>query len=126
MKQRCLNPANPRYADYGGQGIRVCERWLTFENFLADIGPRPDGTSLDRYPNKHGNYEPGNARWATPQEQQRNTRTYRMLKVDGVEYDIEKAAMTFGVSVSTISNRLSRGWSHERAVTKPKWSRVRH
>ena len=72
MKERCLNPKATGYALYGGRGIRVCERWMTFKNFLLDMGPRPANTSLDRYPNPCGNYEPGNCRWASPKQQRNN------------------------------------------------------
>ena len=74
MKQRCLNSKNPRYADYGGRGITVCERWLDFETFLADVGLRPSPElTLDRI-NNDGNYEPGNVRWTTRTAQQQNRR----------------------------------------------------
>ena len=69
MKARCANQNNGRY---GGRGIEVCVRWTSFDNFLADMGERPSGTSIDRFPDNDGNYEPGNARWATPTEQARN------------------------------------------------------
>jgi hypothetical protein len=70
MRMRCADPNN-KY--YGGRGIRVCQRWLhSFENFLADMGERPPGTSLDRYPDNAGDYEPGNCRWATTIEQRGN------------------------------------------------------
>ena len=72
MKIRCQNPNNHGYARYGAVGISVCERWQVFENFLADMGPRPAGTSIDRYPDGSGNYEPGNCRWATAGEQTLN------------------------------------------------------
>jgi hypothetical protein len=82
IKQRCTNPNNPKYADYGGRGITVCERWLkSFENFLADMGEKPEGAgwSIDRFPDNNGNYEPGNCRWATDGQQRLNKRTTRLI-----------------------------------------------
>lgn len=75
MRDRCRNPNNKRWDDYGGRGIRVCERWNDFTAFLADVGPRPSlAYSLDRYPDNDGNYEPGNVRWATAVQQANNKR----------------------------------------------------
>lgn len=83
LKNRCLNPHNPYWPDYGGRGITVCDRWLTFENFFEDVGFRPEGRhgkmplyTLDRVDNE-GNYEPGNWRWATHTEQAQNRRPRR-------------------------------------------------
>jgi hypothetical protein len=73
MLQRCFNPNHKDYRYYGGRGITVCERWLDFVNFLADMGEPPPGLSLDRI-NVNGDYEPGNCRWATASEQVRNRR----------------------------------------------------
>src|SRR5678816_2973212 len=73
MIGRCTRPSYEFYHRYGGRGITVCERWRRFENFYADVGPRPSPKhSIDRFPNRNGNYEPGNVRWANPVEQGRN------------------------------------------------------
>lgn len=84
MLARCLKPTHKYFFDYGGRGIKVCQRWMKFENFLADMGRRPDGIkgkrplySIDRFPDKNGNYEPGNVRWATMKEQATNRRPRR-------------------------------------------------
>ena len=74
MLARCENPKDPGYKWYGGRGIKVCERWHDFRNFYADVGDRPDGLTLDRWPDNDGGYGPGNWRWASWQEQQNNRR----------------------------------------------------
>lgn len=74
MRQRCSYRAGEKYKTYGARGIKVCRRWDgSFESFLADMGVRPKGKTLDRYPNRKGDYRPGNCRWATPKQQAANS-----------------------------------------------------
>ena len=78
MVQRCTNPSNHAWPEYGGAGITVADRWFcsvggSFENFLIDLGERPEGTTLDRWPNPDGPYAPGNTQWSTPEQQARHT-----------------------------------------------------
>lgn len=77
MLRRCTNPDHPRYADWGGRGITVCERWRKFENFLEDMGEKPPGMTLDRRDND-GPYDPENCHWVKPAVQSRNKRSTRL------------------------------------------------
>lgn len=118
MRQRCHNPNSNSYGNYGGRGIVVCERWLSsFENFLADMGERPEGKTLDRYPDNDGNYEPGNCRWATNAEQKRNTRRTKMITFNGKTLCMRDWAALVGVSESQFWKRINKGWPLERALT---------
>jgi hypothetical protein len=116
MIQRCTNPNDGRYASYGGRGIKVREEWLQFESFLSDMGERPQGKSLDRYPDVNGNYEPGNCRWANPKEQSRNRRNNRMIEFDGKTATLSQWAEEIGVPRETLLSRLDRGWDLQRAL----------
>lgn len=88
MRNRCLNKKTALYQRYGARGIEVCPRWESFVNFLADMGERPCGTSLDRYPDRNGHYEPNNCRWATHSQQCRNRSTSRpVMRSDGRHFE---------------------------------------
>lgn len=109
MKARCLQPSNENYARYGGAGITVAARWMSFPAFLADMGLRPKGTSLDRFPDRAGNYEPGNCRWATPAQQAANRRPQkqaRLIEHDGLSLTADAWARVTGISPGTIHDRV--------------------
>jgi hypothetical protein len=118
MRQRCENPNDLAYKNYGGRGISICERWKTFENFAADMGAMPDDHSLERI-DVNGNYEPSNCRWATDLEQSRNTRKTRWIEYCGVRACLAEWSDRTGMRRGTISARLKNGWSVERALTAP-------
>lgn len=116
MRQRCSNPNNSKYPLYGGRGIKVCERWQeSFENFLADMGNKPDGTTLDRI-DPDGDYEPNNCRWASVTEQNNNKRTNLVIEVDGQSKTVAEWVRKTGQNYTTVTERLSRGWSPKEAV----------
>lgn len=116
MKVRCGNKGNLLY---GGRGITVCERWInSFENFFADMGVAPAGTSLDRI-NNNGNYEPGNCRWATPSQQLRNRRVSKFVTWQGQRYNLADWAELVGVSYMAANNRVRLGWPLEKIIATP-------
>lgn len=113
MKSRCLNPADPKFRNYGGRGITVCARWLeSFSNFYADMGPRPMGRSLDRI-DVNGNYELINCRWATATQQAQNKTTNINLTYQGETKCLTQWAREFGVPTGTAYYRLQRGLPFE-------------
>ena len=116
IKQRCLNPNNPRYADYGGRGITLCKRWHTFENFYADLGDAPEGLTLDRIKNNKG-YSPSNVRWVTRADNNRNSRRCVMVEIDGQSKPINVWCREFGVPYVTFKQRRRNGWDLVRAVS---------
>lgn len=119
MISRCGNPNNQDYADYGGRGISVCDRWLSFENFLTDMGEKPVGRySIDRRRNSEG-YKPGNCRWATPVEQSNNRRSSRIVIWDGASQTLAELVRAKGASYSRTMNRIRSGWSLEAAICTP-------
>lgn len=119
MRQRCENPNRHNYKHYGGRGIKVCERWQVFENFLADMGNRPPGLTLERI-NTNGDYEPGNCKWATIIEQRNNMRSNHWITIDGTRKTIGTWAKERGWDERFIRMRLRRGMSERDAVMRPK------
>jgi hypothetical protein len=119
MRRRCYSSKVKQYKDYGGRGIKVCDRWLEekgFENFLLDMGPRPKGYQLDRI-NNDGNYEPSNCRWVTPTENCRNTSKNHFLTFGGVNKTIAEWEEELKIPSSVISHRLRAGFSLEKVFS---------
>lgn len=117
MIQRCSDPNHDKFHRYGGRGITVCERWLKFENFYADMGLKPSPKhSIDRI-NNDGPYSPENCRWATQKEQMRNTSTNRYIIFNGKRMTVAEAVEITGLSYSKVLTRLNLGWSVERALS---------
>lgn len=121
MKERCNNPNNTNYPNYGGRGISVCGRWInSFENFLADMGERPEGKTLERINNKTGNYEPSNCIWATSIEQCNNRRSNRHFTVLGKSGTLSQLCREFAISKHVVWSRISEfNWSVEKAFLTP-------
>lgn len=121
MHSRCSNPSSNSWLNYGGRGIKVCERWTGrtgFANFYSDIGPRPSPKhSIDRI-NNDGNYEPGNVRWATKREQDENRRGLRKIPYKGEMLCCAEVSRRLGFQHNLVNRRLSKGWSELRAVSE--------
>lgn len=121
MIKRCTNPNAAGWKHYGGRGIKVCERWKSFQNFLDDLGQKPTSKhTIDRYPNVNGDYEPSNTRWATKKEQGRNKRDNRLITVEGVTRCVSEWNEVMKLPYGTINNRLFYGWEEQESVTTPK------
>ena len=112
MIQRCTNPKSPAYAIYGGRGVPVCDRWRAFENFYADMGPRPADMTLDRRDN-NGPYSPENCRWATKEQQARNKSTTRLIEFQGRKVSLAELSELSGVPYTRLLGRLQRGYADE-------------
>lgn len=129
MMHRCHSVGYRDYPEYGGRGIKVCDRWrgpAGFAAFFADMGPRPSKRhSIDRYPDNNGNYEPGNCRWATASQQMRNTRRNRLLTFQGRTMCMTDWSNETGIPCTMIRWRLLKlKWSVERTLTTPVKPRV--
>lgn len=117
---RCYNPKSSGYKNYGGRGISVCERWKCFENFIADMGPRPrPGMSIERVDN-NGDYCPSNCRWATITDQQRNKRTNLYYTFRGRRMLLQDIASEIGMNKTTLYQRVVvRKWELGKATEIP-------
>jgi hypothetical protein len=118
MKNRCQSLSNPRYNDYGGRGVTLCKKWLTFEGFWEDMrhGYKDDLT-IDRI-DVNGNYTKENCKWSTAKEQQNNTRANHLLTHKGVTLNVTQWAELLKINKHTLSKRIYRGWSVERALNE--------
>lgn len=118
MKGRCYYPGDISYPRYGGKGIAVCERWHNFDNFLADMGLRPDGCTLDRLDNSK-DYSKENCRWSTYKVQANNRTNNRRVTVHGETLTVSGWAEKTGLRADTISKRLAAGWDETEAILTP-------
>ncbi len=117
MRTRCENEKSHYFARYGGRGIRICQAWLTFDNFLSDMGPRPSPKHpLDRI-DVNGDYEPANWRWATAKEQQRNRSNNRLFTLNGVTASLAELCEIHGCKYKTVHFRIQKGAPIEQAMT---------
>ena len=119
MMTRCYNPKTARYPNYGGRGIKVCDRWQDgFPVFFEDMGQRPDGMSLDRI-DPNGDYSPSNCRWATKEQQINNKQDSAFLEHDGRRMTVAQWAPIVGLQQCVIRMRLKLGWTANAALTEP-------
>lgn len=120
MHSRCRDMKDSRY---GGRGIKVCERWTSFENFLADMGRCPEGLTLDRINNNSG-YSSDNCRWADAKAQNRNRSSNRQITFNGRTMCLADWCDDTGLPRTTLERRLNRGWPIEAALTTPRRQQV--
>lgn len=123
MITRCENPRDHHYKNYGARGISVCSLWRhDFWSFINDMGPRPDGCSLDRL-NNDGDYEPNNCRWALPSEQARNKQSARYVEIDGKRVHVAELSAQTGIDPKTLYSRNKKGWPIDNLLNpEPQWN----
>jgi hypothetical protein len=121
MKRRCYNKNEKAYSNYGGRGIKVCDKWLkSFESFLKDMGKRPSPKHSIERRDVNGNYEPSNCYWATDLQQANNTRANHKVTINGITKNISQWRKELNMPSSTYQNRINRGWSVKDALTTPR------
>lgn len=122
MKARCLNKSHFKWGSYGGRGIKISKRWMSFNNFFTDMGERPSKNhQLDRI-NNNGPYAPSNCRWATRKTQQNNTRRNRFITANGLTLSTRQWSKKTGLGYETILQRINKyGWTEQQAVTLRRW-----
>lgn len=119
MLYRCNTESSPLYVNYGARGIKVCDAWFTFENFIKNMGERPTPEhSLERL-DVDGDYHPDNCVWADKKTQARNRRNSRFVYISGERLQVDEYCEKYCVSKAAIKNRFRRGWSNERIVNTP-------
>jgi len=119
MIARCTDRSDKRYVDYGGRGIKVCERWFVFENFFADMGVSPSPKHTVERIDTNGNYDPLNCRWATRKEQSLNRRSNRLVQYNGERKPVAAWVAQLGLNEELVRSRLRLGWSFQDAVDTP-------
>lgn len=117
MINRCRYASHKSYPAYGGRGIAVCDRWLNFENFFADMGEAPCGLTIERIDND-ANYCPANCTWASRKTQQNNRKTTILIEYNGVPTPISELAERLDINYHTLYSRITRGWSVKRATDR--------
>ena len=120
MKRRCLRPKSTHYKYYGGRGIKVCKRWMKFENFYKDMGSVPEGMTLERIDN-NGNYEPSNCKWATFKEQHNNSSRNVILKYKGISMNMVQWAEKLGLSRACLWDRVKRSMPQDAIFSNKKF-----
>jgi hypothetical protein len=119
IRERCGSPRYHKWENYGGRGIKVCARWqASFYAFLSDMGPRPPGGTIERK-NVNGDYEPGNCRWASTREQNRNKRTSKYVEWEGKQLLLIELTEGLGLNYQRVAGRLKMGWPLPRALFYP-------
>lgn len=128
MKDRCRNKNSKSYPDYGGRGIKVCDRWMqSYTNFLTDMGRAPSPKHSIERNDVNGNYEPSNCRWATKIEQQNNTRTNRLVSYKGQIKTLAEWCRELNINRGTVESRIDRQkWSVAEALETPRYGRYKY